>query len=156
MRTRTFGCIVNVSNIAAIRTNLLHGVPEVTTKEALYGFTWHLVTEVAQHGSMVNATLPGFAVTPELRASWPEERFERLAPTIPARRAGAAEEVVSLVGVVRQLRSKAPALVRPCRLMGLCRLCQEAEKRIPVTRSRHWVVPVVQCALCVLVAPGAN
>jgi len=97
MRTRKFGRIVNVSNIAAIRASILHGVPYVTTKEALYGFTRHLATEVAQHGITVNAILPGFVVTPELRAQWREERFERLAPTIPARRAGTAEEIASLV-----------------------------------------------------------
>ncbi|MCS7051960.1 MAG: SDR family oxidoreductase, partial [Thermomicrobium sp.] len=59
MRTRKYGRIINVSNIAAIRTSVLHGVPYVTTKEALYGFTRHLATEVAQHGITVNAILPG-------------------------------------------------------------------------------------------------
>ncbi len=97
MRTREFGRIINVSSIAAIRTSVLYGVPYVTTKEALYGFTRHLATEVAQHGITVNAILPGFVVTPKLAAAWPEERIAKLAPTIPALRAGTPEEIASLV-----------------------------------------------------------
>jgi len=97
MRKRKFGRIVFVSSIAAIRTSVLHGVPYVATKEALYGFTRHLATEVAQHGITVNAILPGFVVTPKLAAQWPPERIEKLGPTIPALRAGTPEEIASLV-----------------------------------------------------------
>lgn len=97
MRQRKFGRIINVSNIAAIRTSVLHGVPYVTTKEALYGFTRHLATEVAQHGITVNAILPGFVVTPRLAMQWPEERIQKLGPTIPAQRPATPEEIASLV-----------------------------------------------------------
>lgn len=97
MRRRKFGRIINVSNIAAIRASVLHGTPYVATKEALYGFIRHLATEVAQHGITVNAILPGFVLTPKLAALWPDERIARLAPTIPALRAGTPEEIASLV-----------------------------------------------------------
>lgn len=97
MRKRKFGRIINVSNISAIRASVLHGVPYVATKEALYGFTRHLATEVTQHGITVNTILPGFILTPRLAAQWPQERITKLAATIPALRAGTPEEIASLV-----------------------------------------------------------
>ncbi|MDR5709878.1 MAG: SDR family NAD(P)-dependent oxidoreductase [Armatimonadota bacterium] len=97
MRPRRFGRIINVSNISAIRTSLLHGVPYVATKEALYGLTRHLAIEVAQHGITVNAILPGFILTPRILEGWPEERQSAVAATVPALRAGTPEEVAALV-----------------------------------------------------------
>jgi 3-oxoacyl-[acyl-carrier protein] reductase len=45
----------------------------------------------------VTAFLPRFLVTPKLAAHWPEERIQKLSPTIPALRTGTPEEVASLV-----------------------------------------------------------
>jgi 3-oxoacyl-[acyl-carrier protein] reductase len=97
MRQRRFGRIIHVSHITASRTSALNGVAYVAAKEALYGLIRHLSIEVAQHGITVNAILPGFIVTPKLLHGWEEERVQRLAETIPIRRAGTPEEVAALV-----------------------------------------------------------
>ena len=83
MRRRKFGRIINVSNIAAIRASVLHGTPYVATKEALYGFTHHLATEVAQHGITVNAIPPGFVLTPQAGSSLARRADRQAGPDYP-------------------------------------------------------------------------
>jgi NAD(P)-dependent dehydrogenase (short-subunit alcohol dehydrogenase family) len=67
------------------------------SKGAVNSFTIGLAREVANEGIRVNAVAPGLIDTDLHAANGAPDRLERLAPTIPMRRAGTAEEVASAV-----------------------------------------------------------
>jgi NAD(P)-dependent dehydrogenase (short-subunit alcohol dehydrogenase family) len=100
MSTRTGGrggAIVNVSSLVARTGGAGEWVHYAASKGAVNSFTIGLAREVADEGIRVNAVAPGLIDTDLHAANGAPDRLERLAPTIPMRRAGTAEEVASAV-----------------------------------------------------------
>jgi NAD(P)-dependent dehydrogenase (short-subunit alcohol dehydrogenase family) len=87
------GTIVNLSSAAARLGSPGQYVDYAASKGAIDSFTVGLAKEVAAEGIRVNAVRPGLIDT-EIHASGglPDRAFE-LAPTVPMRRVGSAEEV---------------------------------------------------------------
>jgi NAD(P)-dependent dehydrogenase (short-subunit alcohol dehydrogenase family) len=91
------GAIVNVSSTAARIGSPGEYVDYAASKAAIDTFTLGLAKEVASEGVRVNAVRPGIIDT-ELHASGGEPgRAARIAPQIPMRRAGQAEEVARAI-----------------------------------------------------------
>lgn len=91
------GSIVNVSSAAARHG----GMPELAhyacTKAALDGMTIALAKELGPQGVRVNSLRPGVIVTEMHNEFGGAKLIESIAPTIPLRRAGTADEVAEAV-----------------------------------------------------------
>ena len=91
------GSIVNVSSAAARHG----GMPELShyasTKAALDGMTIALAKELGPLGVRVNSLRPGVIVTDMHDEFGGAKLIESIAPTIPMRRAGTADEVAEAV-----------------------------------------------------------
>jgi len=91
------GSIINVSSRAAQLGGTGEWIHYAASKGALDTMTLGLAREVANEGIRVNAVAPGLIVT-ELHAnSGAPDRVARMAPTVPAQRAGEAAEVAECV-----------------------------------------------------------
>jgi NAD(P)-dependent dehydrogenase (short-subunit alcohol dehydrogenase family) len=87
------GAIVNISSIAARTGSAGEWVHYAASKGAVNTFTIGLAREVANEGIRVNAVAPGLVDTGLHAANGEPGRLERVAPSIPMRRAGTAEEI---------------------------------------------------------------
>jgi NAD(P)-dependent dehydrogenase (short-subunit alcohol dehydrogenase family) len=88
---------VNVSSAAARHGSAGEYVDYAASKAAIDTFTLGLAREVAGEGIRVNAVRPGIVST-EIHASGGDpERAERMAPQLPMRRPGRAEEVAQAI-----------------------------------------------------------
>ena len=91
------GGIVNVSSIASRFGSPFEYVDYAATKGAIDTFTIGLAKEIIDEGIRVNAVRPGIIDT-EIHARGGEPgRIERIAPTIPMKRAGATQEVAQAI-----------------------------------------------------------
>ncbi|MDH5539441.1 MAG: SDR family oxidoreductase [Rhizobacter sp.] len=91
------GAIVNVSSVAARLGSPGLYVDYAASKAAIDTFTHGLALEVAGEGIRVNAVRPGIIET-EIHASGGQaDRVQQLAPQLPMRRAGSANEVAQAV-----------------------------------------------------------
>ncbi|MBB3182347.1 SDR family oxidoreductase [Variovorax sp. Sphag1AA] len=99
------GAIVNLSSAAARLGSPGQYVDYAASKGAIESFTIGLAKEVADEGIRVNAVRPGLIDT-EIHASggMPDRAFQ-LAPTVPMKRTGSAEEVAQ--GIVWLLSDEA-------------------------------------------------
>lgn len=91
------GVIVNLSSLAARTGGTGEWVHYAASKGAINSFTLGLAREVAGEGVRVNAVAPGLIATDIHAAAGAPDRITRLAPSIPLRRAGSAEEVAEAV-----------------------------------------------------------
>lgn len=83
------GAIVNISSVGALIGSPNERVHYAASKGAVNSFTVGLAKEVIRSGVRVNAVSPGLTST---RMN-PQERIDRIAPTIPIGRAAAPEEI---------------------------------------------------------------
>ena len=91
------GVIVNLSSVAATLGSPGLYVDYAASKGAIDTFTIGLAREVAGEGIRVNAIRPGLIDT-DIHASGGEPgRAQRLAPTVPMKRVGTAEEVANAI-----------------------------------------------------------
>jgi len=96
-RGGTGGAIVNVSSAAARRGSPGEYLDYAASKGAIDTFTHGLALEVADEGIRVNAVRPGIIDT-EIHASGGEPgRPARVAPTLPMKRPGRADEVAEAI-----------------------------------------------------------
>ncbi|MDM0053338.1 SDR family oxidoreductase [Variovorax sp. J22R115] len=99
------GVIVNLSSAAARLGSPGQYVDYAASKGAIESFTIGLAKEVADEGIRVNAVRPGLIDT-EIHASGGlPDRASQLAPTVPMKRTGSAEEVAN--GIVWLLSDEA-------------------------------------------------
>ncbi|RYY01404.1 MAG: SDR family oxidoreductase [Gammaproteobacteria bacterium] len=91
------GAIVNVSSIAARVGSPFEYIDYAATKGAIDTFTFGLAKEVADDGIRVNAVRPGVIDTDIHAKGGEPDRAERIAPMIPMKRAGTAEEVAKSI-----------------------------------------------------------
>lgn len=91
------GTIVNVSSAAARLGGPGEWVDYAATKGAVDTMTVGLAKEVGAEGIRVNAVRPGLIDTDIHAANGQPDRVERMAPGIPMRRAGTAEEVANAI-----------------------------------------------------------
>jgi NAD(P)-dependent dehydrogenase (short-subunit alcohol dehydrogenase family) len=87
------GSIVNISSLVARTGGSGDWVHYAASKGAVNSFTIGLAREVADEGIRVNAVAPGLIDTDLHAANGAPDRLDRLAPSIPMKRAGTAEEV---------------------------------------------------------------
>lgn len=91
------GAIVNVSSAAARLGSAGEYVDYAASKGAIDTLTRGLALEVADEGIRVNCVRPGFIYT-DMHADGGEPgRVDRVAPQIPMRRGGTAEEVAAAI-----------------------------------------------------------
>lgn len=91
------GAIVNVSSAAARLGSAGEYIDYAASKGAVDTITRGLALEVAAEGIRVNGVRPGFIYT-EMHADGGEPgRVDRVAPSIPMRRGGTAEEVAHAI-----------------------------------------------------------
>lgn len=91
------GSIVNVSSVAAVLGSAGEYVDYAASKGAIDTFTIGLARELAGEGVRVNAVRPGTIVT-EIHASGGQpDRAARVAPQIPMKRPGRAEEIAHAI-----------------------------------------------------------
>jgi NAD(P)-dependent dehydrogenase (short-subunit alcohol dehydrogenase family) len=93
----TGGAIVNISSTAARTGSAGEWVPYAATKAAVETLTYGLAQEVADEGVRVNAVAPGMVETGLHEAAGLPDRLDRIAPTIPMRRAGQPLEIAEAV-----------------------------------------------------------
>jgi NAD(P)-dependent dehydrogenase (short-subunit alcohol dehydrogenase family) len=93
----TGGAIVNISSRAAHTGSAGEWVHYAASKGAIDSFTIGLAREVATEGIRVNAVAPGLIDTGLHAANGAPDRLNRLMPTIPMQRPGAAQEVAEAV-----------------------------------------------------------
>ncbi|MCC7106388.1 MAG: SDR family oxidoreductase [Chloroflexi bacterium] len=99
MKTQGSGRIVNVGSSAGQGSGRLSSALYAAAKAGVMGLTKHLSREVAEFGVMVNATLPGWTMSPRVRGRLeanPDYLRQRLV-NIPVRRVGDPEEQAGLV-----------------------------------------------------------
>ena len=87
------GVIVNVSSVGALLGSPNERVHYAASKGAVNSFTVGLAKEVMSNGIRVNTVSPGITRT---RMN-PQERIDRLAPSIPIGRAAAPEEIARTI-----------------------------------------------------------
>lgn len=92
------GAIVSISSMAAKLGGPNEWVHYAASKGAINSFTVGLAREVAAEGIRVNAIMPGLIISDIHADNGVPDRPERVAPTVPMRRAGTVEEVAE--GVV--------------------------------------------------------
>lgn len=91
------GSIVNLSSAASRHGSPGEYVDYAASKGAIDSFTIGLAREVAAEGVRVNAVRPG-VITTDIHASGGDpDRAQRLAPTLPMRRAGSPIEVARAI-----------------------------------------------------------
>jgi NAD(P)-dependent dehydrogenase (short-subunit alcohol dehydrogenase family) len=93
----TGGAIVNISSRAAHTGSAGEWVHYAASKGAIDSFTIGLAREVATEGIRVNAVAPGLIDTGLHAANGAPDRLNRLMPSIPMQRPGAAQEVAEAV-----------------------------------------------------------
>jgi NAD(P)-dependent dehydrogenase (short-subunit alcohol dehydrogenase family) len=91
------GVIVNLSSAAARLGSPAQYVDYAASKGAIDSFTLGLAREVAGEGIRVNAVRPGIIETEIHAAGGEPDRAAQLAPTLPMKRAGSAEEVAQAI-----------------------------------------------------------
>lgn len=91
------GAIVNVSSVAARLGGAGEWVHYAVSKGAVDSFTLGLAREVATEGIRVNAVAPGLIATEIHAAAGAPDRLERLAPGVPMKRSGSAQEVAESI-----------------------------------------------------------
>jgi NAD(P)-dependent dehydrogenase (short-subunit alcohol dehydrogenase family) len=91
------GAIVNLSSRAARLGGGGEWIHYAASKGAIDTLTRGLAVEVAPEGIRVNAVAPGLIETAIHATSNVPDRLARLAPSVPMRRAGTAEEVAEAV-----------------------------------------------------------
>jgi 3-oxoacyl-[acyl-carrier protein] reductase len=96
MLRQRFGRIVNIASVAGLRGSAGQANYSAA-KSGVLGLTKTLAREVAAKGITVNAVAPGLIDT-DLTAELDDRQRHALVSEIPAKRAGTAEEVASLVG----------------------------------------------------------
>lgn len=92
------GSIVNISSLVARTGGAGEWAHYAASKGAVNSFTIGLAREVAEEGIRVNAVAPGLIETDLHGDNGAPDRLARMAPMIPMKRAGTAEEVAK--GVV--------------------------------------------------------
>jgi len=92
------GVIVSISSMAAKLGGPNEWVHYAASKGAINSLTIGLAKEVAAEGIRVNAIMPGLIISDIHADNGVPDRPERVAPTVPMRRAGTVEEVAE--GVV--------------------------------------------------------
>jgi NAD(P)-dependent dehydrogenase (short-subunit alcohol dehydrogenase family) len=97
MTARGNGVIVNVSSSAATLGSPGDYVHYAATKAAVDALTLGLAKELGPAGIRVNAVAPGVIDTEIHGRSGDPDRAERLATSIPLRRAGQPEEVAAAI-----------------------------------------------------------
>ena len=97
MVPRGTGAIVNVSSGAATLGSPGEYVHYAASKAAIDTLTMGLSKELGPEGIRVNAVAPGLVETDMHAAMGDPDRPARLIPTIPLRRAGAAEEIAAAI-----------------------------------------------------------
>lgn len=91
------GAIVNVSSAASRLGSAHQYVDYAAAKGAIDTFTIGLAREVAAEGIRVNAVRPGIIDTGIHASGGQPERAKDLAPQVPMKRAGSADEVAAAV-----------------------------------------------------------
>jgi NAD(P)-dependent dehydrogenase (short-subunit alcohol dehydrogenase family) len=91
------GAIVNVSSAAARLGAAGQYVDYAAAKGAIDAFTIGLAREVAAEGIRVNAVRPGLIDTDIHASGGIPDRVQRLAPEVPMRRGGTAEEAADAI-----------------------------------------------------------
>nr|WP_133709279.1 SDR family oxidoreductase [Rhizobium sp. BK313] len=91
------GAIVNVSSVAATLGGGGQYVDYAASKGAIDTFTLGLAREVAAEGIRVNAVRPGIIDTDIHAAAGLPDRAREIAPQLPMKRAGTAEEVADAI-----------------------------------------------------------
>ncbi|MBT2323792.1 SDR family oxidoreductase [Variovorax paradoxus] len=99
------GAIVNLSSAAARLGSPGQYVDYAASKGAIDSFTIGLAKEVADEGIRVNAVRPGLIDTEIHASGGMPDRAAQLAPTVPMKRTGSAEEVAN--GIVWLLSEEA-------------------------------------------------
>ena len=95
----TGGAIVNLSSIAAIRSDAVEPAAHYNASKAgILSLTKQMAAELAAHRIRVNAVLPGPIDTPMLTMmEHPESAAAWLETAVPLKRVGEAEEVAALI-----------------------------------------------------------
>lgn len=93
----TGGAIVNLSSAAAVLGSPGVYVDYAAAKGAIDTFTVGLPLEVAAEGVRVNGVRPGIIETEIHAAGGDPDRAARMAPSLPMRRSGSAEEVAKAI-----------------------------------------------------------
>jgi NAD(P)-dependent dehydrogenase (short-subunit alcohol dehydrogenase family) len=91
------GAIVNVSSAASYLGSPNEFVDYAATKGAIDTMTIGLAAEVATEGIRVNAVRPGLIRTDIHERSGIADRVDKLAPNVPMRRGGDADEVAETI-----------------------------------------------------------
>jgi NAD(P)-dependent dehydrogenase (short-subunit alcohol dehydrogenase family) len=91
------GAIVNLSSAAAKLGSPGQYVDYAAAKGAIDTFTLGLAREVAAEGVRVNAVRPGIIETDIHASGGQPERAAQMAPQVPMKRAGSAEEVAQAI-----------------------------------------------------------
>jgi len=87
------GSIVNISSLVARTGGAGEWVHYAASKGAVNSFTVGLAREVAEEGIRVNVVAPGLIDTDLHADNGAPDRMNRMAPTVPMKRAGTAKEV---------------------------------------------------------------
>ncbi len=91
------GAIVNLSSVAARLGAPGQYVDYAAAQGAIDSFTLGLAREVAAEGIRVNAVRPGIIATDIHASGGQPDRAAQMAPQVPMRRAGSAEEVAEAI-----------------------------------------------------------